>query len=184
MLSELMPDELKKACKMIGKPLEWYIVGLLEGQASFAYALRKILTDILGKDEASSVIAKIWRLRAKSFAQRYLRERPQKTADISTVGQIAKAWWEREFAIPYEIVKNDPNEHIGKIPICPYWEIMKKMYGAAPSTVYVRKALTETTIEEFKGIAEALGLDVEVIVEKLICCGDDECLFIVKRKEN
>ncbi len=176
-----MSEELEKARQMIGKPYVWLALGLLEGEASFAYALRKVLTAEFGPEKGSELVAKVWHLRAKLFAERFLRERSVEKPDISYVGLIAKAWWEREFAIPYEIVENTPDRHVGRIPMCPYWEVMRSIYGLGPTEVYVREALTETTVAEFKGIAEALGLNVEVEVRKLICCGDDECLFIVRR---
>ncbi len=177
-----MSEELERARQVIGKPYEWIALGLLEGEASFAYALRKVLTAEFGPEEGSKLVAKVWRLRAKLFAQRFLEENPVAEPDISHVGLIAKAWWEREFAIPYEILENTPERHVGRIPMCPYWEVMRSMYGLGPTEVYVREALTETTVAEFKGIAEALGLGpIEVEVRKLICCGDDECLFIVRK---
>jgi hypothetical protein len=176
-----------EALKLIGRPAKYLLEKLLEAQASLAYCLRTVLTEQLGPQKAIGLISQIWGLRTEITLDRYIKELglEKGKTDLRDLGRLAKLWWEGDFVTPYNIIENTPERHVGQIKICPFWEAIKRVLGEENARkMYTRKAMVDTTIKEFQGLARALGIPypIDVSVEKLICAGDDVDLFIIKRR--
>lgn len=176
---------LRRAVKEIGMPMEELLACAVVAQCRVMYAMRRTLTDLFGPEKAADIVASVCALRTRLATEKYMQEMGLRRgeADMTHLAKIAKRLWEEHFATPYEVVKATPDEHVGRIRYCPYFALLTATIGEeVAKKVYTRQAMILTEIKDFRDMADALGIEVEVEVPKIICGGDDECIFIVRRK--
>lgn len=106
-----------------------------------------------------------------------------KDKDVSTVGRIARLMYERT-SCPFKVKEDTAVRFVGIVLRCPIVAFSMSLFDEKPGCPY-HESLAEACIASMNELVRQLGRseDIEVIQDKFICQGDDNCRIIIQRKK-
>jgi len=175
----------EEAVKKIGRTPREQMHVWASSYAFHDFMTWKTLTDELGRGEGSRLFTKIWENIAVWSTETALEGLKPEEADIPTLGEIARRGWDA-IAAPYVYVKNNRDEHVGEVLICPFREFNEGLRTQVGDEVMDEywQLTAETSDRYFKAMVEASGLgdSVEGGMDKFICTGDDVCRVFFRKR--
>lgn len=175
----------EEAVKKLGRTYREQMHSWASSYAFHDFLTWKTLAGELGREKGSALFTKIWENIAVWSTKTALRELKPEEVDIPTLGEMSKRGWQF-LAAPYVFAKNNRDEHVGEVSICPFREFnegLRKLVGDEAMDEYWRLT-AETSDNYFKAMVEAAGLadEVEGGMDKFICTGDDVCRVFFRKK--
>lgn len=181
-------EEIRKGMRDIGKPAEYFVRTLLEGNAYLGKSEQRVLERELGREKCEKLWNMIWSEWAEEQGRRY-REQFEKQGvprDARLIGKIFRKWYEDNWLVTYEIVQDTPERHEGKITHCLDEKIGKTLFGETESQpLFDYDHVYAASQMEAKAICKAAGLEEEYDFEfdGFICSGRSCDRIVFQRKE-
>ena len=106
-----------------------------------------------------------------------------KDKDVSTVGRIARRVYERT-SCPFRVKEDTAERFEGIVLRCPIVAFSMSLFDEKLGCPY-HESLAEVCVASMNELVRQLGRseDIEVIQDKFICRGDDNCRIIIQRKK-
>lgn len=106
-----------------------------------------------------------------------------KDRDVATVGRIARLLYEHN-SCPFKVKEDTADRFVGIVLRCPIVAISMELFDEKFGSPYY-ESLAEVCSASMNELVKQLGRseDIEVIQDKFICRGDDNCQIIIQRKK-
>jgi len=104
-----------------------------------------------------------------------------KDKDVSTVGRIARRLYERT-SCPFQVKQDTADRFVGIVLRCPIVSLSMGLLDEKLGCPY-HESLAEVCVASMNELIRQLGRseDIEVIQDKFICQGDDNCRIIIQQ---
>ena len=106
-----------------------------------------------------------------------------KDEDVATVGRIARRVYERT-SCPFKVKEDGADRFVGIVLRCPIVSFSMGLFDVKLGCPY-HQSLAEVCVASMNELVKQLGQSeyIEVIQDKFICRGDDNCRIVIQRKK-
>jgi hypothetical protein len=144
------------------------------------------VADKYGADKAIEVHKKKWLyIIERAFEDIQKRFKLEKGNELQILGRIMQDFYDNTFLCPFKYSIETPQEAVGIIIACPFYDVGRSVYGDEHGSVWFN-ALANTCIWIARKITNLAGLSDIIHVERDKCMclneNDDICRIILKCK--